>query len=195
MSGPSMDSSPPGDSAPAPNSFGRLLVTLLVGVGILGALWAGIGEARRLRPHTAGRQAPAVGFQRFGGGTLALASLHGKVVLLDFWGTFCGPCVEEMPVLVKLAQEYEHRGVAFVAPSLDDPDRALVEVGVFIDKQVPGLAPYAAIGDDASANAFGVRALPTMVIIDRSGKVVATYIGSASEREWRSRIEAALHES
>ncbi len=187
-----MDAPPPTDSVPARANVGRLLVILLVSLGILGALWAGIGEARRLRPHTAGREAPAVGFQRFGGGTVSLASMRGKVVLVDFWGTFCGPCVDEMPVLVRLAQEYGPRGVAFVAPSLDDPDRAVVEVGVFIDRQVPALAPYAAFGNDASANAFGVRALPTMVVIDRSGKVIATYIGSASEREWRSRIESAL---
>ncbi len=190
-----MEAPPPGPSAPAPARSARLVVTLLIGLGILGALVAGIDEARRLRPHPSGREAPAVGFQRFGGGSVALASLHGKVVLLDFWGTFCGPCVEEMPVLVKLAKEYESRGVAFVAPSLDDPERALVEVGVFIDRQVPGLAPYAAFGNDASANAFGVRALPTMVVIDRDGKVIATYIGSASEREWRARIETALRGS
>ncbi len=190
-----MDAPSPDNSTPAPGNLGRLLVVLLVGLGILGALWAGLGEARRLRPHTAGREAPAVGFQRFGGGNVALASLRGKVVLVDFWGTFCGPCVEEMPMLVKLAKEYEARGLAFVAPSLDDPERARVEVGVFIDQQVPGLAPYAAFGTDASANAFGVQALPTMVVIDRSGKVSATYIGSASEREWRSRIERALHDS
>src|SRR5271165_507161 len=101
-----MDAPSPGESAPAPARFARLLVTALVGLGILGALWAGIDEARRLRPRPSGREAPAVGFQRFGGGSVALASLRGKVVLLDFWGTFCGPCVEEMPVLVKLAREY-----------------------------------------------------------------------------------------
>jgi len=190
-----MDAPPPGQAAPAAARSARLVVTLLVGLGILGTLVLGIREARQLRPHPSGREAPAVGFQRFGGGSVALSSLRGKVVLLDFWGTFCGPCVEEMPVLVKLAKEYESRGVTFLAPSLDDPERALVEVGVFIDRQVPGLAPYAAFGNDASANAFGVRALPTMVVIDRSGKVIATYIGSASEREWRSRIESALRNS
>jgi thiol-disulfide isomerase/thioredoxin len=190
-----MDAPPPGSAAPAPVRSARLLVAVLVSLGILGALWGGIEEARRLRPRTTGKEAPNVGFQRLGGGSVALTSLRGKVVLLDFWGTFCPPCVEEMPVLVKLVREYEPRGVVFLAPSLDDPDRALVEVGAFIDRQVPGLAPYAAIGNDASANAFGVRALPTMVIIDRAGNVVATYIGSASERVWRARIESALQGS
>ncbi len=190
-----MDAPPPGTTAPAPVRSARLLVAVGVGLGILTILWLGIDQARMLRPHTSGKEAPNVGFQRFGGGAISLQSLRGKVVLVDFWGTFCPPCVEEMPVLVKLVREYEPRGVVFVAPSLDDPDRALVDVGAFIDRQVPGLAPYAAFGNDASANAFGVRALPTMVVIDRTGKVTATYIGSASEREWRSRIETALHGS
>jgi thiol-disulfide isomerase/thioredoxin len=190
-----MDAATSGPAVPPPTRSGRLLVALLLGLGILGILWGGIEEARKLRPHTSGKEAPNVGFQRFGGGTVSVQALHGKVVLLDFWATFCPPCVEEMPVLVKLVHEYESRGVVFVAPSLDDPDRALVEVGAFIDRQVPGLAPYAAIGNDASANAFGVRALPTMVVIDRTGKVTATFIGSASERVWRERIEAALRGS
>jgi len=183
---------PQDDAAPRPAGTGRVVIVALVGLGLLGALWAGVGEARRLRPRAIGRDAPAVGFQRFGGGSVALSSLRGKLVLVDFWGTFCEPCVEEMPVLVKLAREYEGRGVAFIAPSLDDPERAKVEVGVFIDRQVPALAPYAAFGNDASANAFGIQALPTLVVIDRSGKVIATYIGAASEHEWRSRIEEAL---
>jgi thiol-disulfide isomerase/thioredoxin len=187
-----MDALPPAAPPPAPRPSARLFVVLLLGLGILGALWLGIKEARHARPHTAGLQAPNVGFQRFGGGAVALASLRGKVVLVDFWATFCSPCVEEMPVLVKLVHEYEPRGLVFVAPSLDDPDRAAVEVGVFLDRQVPGLAPYAAFGNDASANAFGVRVLPTMVVIDRAGKVTATYIGSASESAWRARIESAL---
>jgi thiol-disulfide isomerase/thioredoxin len=190
-----MDAPPPGPALPPPRRSGRLLVAALLGLGLLGVLVAGIDEARKLRPHTSGKQAPNVGFQRFGGGAVSLQALRGKVVLVDFWATFCPPCVEEMPVLVKLAHEYEPRGVVFVAPSLDDPDRAVVEVGAFIDRQVPGLAPYAAFGNDASANAFGVRALPTMVIIDRAGNVVATYIGSASERVWRARIESALQGS
>ena len=190
-----MDAPPPGTAAPAPVRSGRWLVAAAVGLGILTILWLGIDQARMLRPHTSGKEAPNVGFQRFGGGAISLRSLRGKVVLVDFWGTFCAPCVEEMPVLVKLVREYEPRGIVFVAASLDEPERALVEVGAFIDRQVPGLAPYAAFGNDASADAFGVRALPTMVVLDRTGKVTATYIGSASEREWRSRIERALQGS
>jgi thiol-disulfide isomerase/thioredoxin len=190
-----MDAPAPSSPQPSPARSARLFVVLLLGLGILGALWLGIQEARQARPHPSGVQAPNVGFQRFGGGAVSLASLRGKVVLVDFWGTFCPPCVEEMPVLVKLAHEYEPRGLVFVAPSLDDPDRAVVEVGAFIDRQVPGLAPYAAFGNDASANAFGVHLLPTMVVIDRTGKVVATYLGSAPERAWRERIEAALRGS
>jgi len=191
-----MDPSSPTGTAPAPSRrSGWLFPVVLVGLGILGALWAGIDEARRLRPQTSGREAPDARFERFGGGTVSIGALRGKVVLVDFWGTFCPPCVREMPVLVRLAREYEERGLAFVAPSLDDPRNAPVLVGVFIDGKVPGLAPYAAFADEAAANAFGVHALPTLVVIDRAGKVAATYIGAASEQQWRERIEDALRGS
>src|SRR5277367_7065442 len=144
-----MDAPSPSNPTPPAARSARLFVVILLGLGILGALWLGIREARDARPHPAGLQAPKVGFQRFGGGAVSLQSLRGKVVLVDFWATFCAPCVEEMPVLVKLAREYEPQGLVFVAPSLDDPDRAVVEVGAFIDRRVPGLAPYAAFGNDA----------------------------------------------
>jgi hypothetical protein len=97
-----------------------------------------------------------------------------------------------MPTLLKLASEYESRGVVFLAASRDDPSIAKVQVGMFIDQRAPGLARHAAFADDGTADAYAVSAIPTMVLIDRRGQLTASYLGAASERTWRARIDAVL---
>ncbi len=181
-----------GAVAEAPRRFPVLAVALLA-VGIAGLLYSGIQEARRQRPPESGqRQAPPFELEKFGGGAIRSSELRGKVVMLDFWATWCGPCIAEMPTLLKLASEYESRGVVFVAASRDDPSVAKVQVGMFIDQRAPGLARYAAFADDGTADAYAVSAIPTMVLIDRKGQLQATYLGAASEGTWRARIEAVL---
>jgi thiol-disulfide isomerase/thioredoxin len=167
-------------------------VTLLA-LGIAGLLWSGIQEARSSRPGVMGKkEAPAFRLEKFGGGSVSSSELKGKVVMLDFWATWCGPCISEMPVLLKLASEYEPKGVVFLAASRDDPSIAKVQVGMFIDQRAPTLARYAAFADDGTADAYAVSAIPTMVLIDRKGQLHASYLGAANERAWRSRIEEVL---
>ncbi|HTS82215.1 MAG TPA: TlpA disulfide reductase family protein [Myxococcaceae bacterium] len=182
-----------GQAAVAPPRRFPVLPVGLLAVGIAGLLWSGIQEARSNRPEPQPqRPAPPFRLEKFGGGSVSSSELRGKVVMLDFWATWCGPCVAEMPTLLKLASEYEPRGVVFLAASRDDPSVAKVQVGVFIDRLAPGLAPYAAFADDGTADAYAVQAIPTMAFIDRKGQLQATYRGAASERTWRARIEAVL---
>jgi len=170
-----------------------VLPVALLALGIAGLLWSGIQEARTSRPSEKGqRLAPSFHLEKFGGGSLSSSELRGKVVMLDFWATWCGPCIAEMPVLLKLASEYESRGVVFVAASRDDPSIAKVQVGLFIDQRAPSLARYAAFADDGTADAYAVSAIPTMAVIDRKGRLHASYLGAASERAWRARIEEVL---
>ena len=181
-----------GVAGAAPRRFPVLPVALLA-LGIAGLLWSGIQEARTARPAASGpRPAPEFRFERFGGGSVSSSELRGKVVMLDFWATWCGPCIAEMPILLKLASEYEQKGVVFLAASRDEPGIAKVAVGMFINQRAPALARYAAFADDGTADAYSVAAIPTMVLIDRKGQVHGSYIGAASERAWRGRIEAVL---
>ena len=170
-----------------------VLPVALLALGIAGLLWSGIQEARTSRPPEMGqRLAPSFRLEKFGGGSISSSELRGKVVMLDFWATWCGPCIAEMPVLLKLASEYESRGVVFVAASRDDPSIAKVQVGLFIDQRAPSLARYAAFADDGTADAYAVSAIPTMAVIDRKGRLHASYLGAASERAWRARIDEVL---
>jgi len=177
---------------PAPRRLPVLAVALLA-LGIAGLLFSGIEEARRSRPATAAPWlAPPFQLEKFGGGSINSSELRGKVVMLDFWATWCGPCIAEMPILLRLATEYESKGVVFLAASRDDPSVAKVQVGLFIDRRAPALARYAAFADQGTADAYDVSAIPTMVLIDRKGQVRASYLGAASEGAWRARIEEVL---
>lgn len=143
--------------------------------------------------HLAGGQ-PAAAFtlETWEGGKVSLAALRGKVVMIDFWATWCPPCVEEMPTLVKLAKEYESRGLVFVAASRDEPETWKTDVSLFAERSAKDLTRYVAWADDATGDAYHVSVLPTLYFVDRQGNVQEAYSGFADEKSLRARIEQAL---
>lgn len=165
-----------------------VLIAALGGVALL----QGIQEAKGGGLVETGTPAPAATFERYGGGEVSLEALRGKVVMLDFWATWCGPCVEEMPMLTRVAKEYADKGVVFVAASRDDPEEAKAAVGVFIAQRSPDLAPFAAYATDPVARSFKVNVLPTLYVLDAKGQVVAARSGVISEPVLRSALDRAL---
>jgi peroxiredoxin len=102
-----------------------------------------------------------------------LADQRGRVVLLNFWATWCPPCREEMPALDRLHRQHKDAGFVLLALSLDaDP----AVVAPFLAERklgfLVGLDPRSDV-----ANAYGVRALPSSFVIDRDGRVAAIAIG------------------
>ena len=112
------------------------------------------------------------------GTSLSLAELHGKVVLLNFWATWCVPCRKEMPAIEALYQRYKDRGLEVVAISLDKVAAAPVEVFV---KEVGVTYRVALDPTWATARTYGVRGLPATFLLDRTGNVVMRELG---ERDW-----------
>jgi thiol-disulfide isomerase/thioredoxin len=122
--------------------------------------------------------APSAGFTTADGKPLTLASFKGKVVVLNLWATWCGPCVQEMPTLAALAKEAAGQPVAVVPVSVDrleDRGAALA----FLSKRPP--LPF--YGDPTFGLAYAFRpaieGLPTTVLIDRAGMVRARLSGGA----------------
>ena len=138
-----------------------------------------------------GSQAPNFAVERLEGGTIDLSALRGRVVLLDFWATWCPPCRAELPWLVPLVKRYESRGLAFVALSQDNPGEQRAEVSRFA-AELPGFSRYAALGTPRVGRDFGAESLPTLYLIDRSGRVLASKVGAAQESEVALAIEHAL---
>src|SRR6218665_773333 len=196
------------DAGPPPARHGWSKVVFVVTglLGLAGLSYLGVQQALRARlasggtagptgkmqRHEKGKRSPPVKMQRYENGTLSLADLQGKVVMLDFWATWCAPCQAEMPSLVKLAKEYEGQGLVFVAASRDDMPDAPLFVQEFIQSRMPELAPYVVFAPDELAAIFQVTALPTLYFLDRQGRVVDAQRGMLSESALRQRIERAL---
>jgi len=122
-----------------------------------------------------------------------LADLKGKLVVVNFWATWCGPCQQEMPAFTKVYAEYRDRGVEFVgAANEDQASRAKVKTFVkSLDIQFP-------IWLEASADhmeAFGVGPeLPATVIVDQQGRLAARIKGVTDEAQLRALIDRLLAE-
>lgn len=138
---------------------------LLVAVGI--AAWLTLLQSAAETPSIArtGAPAPQIALQVVGGGTSNLAAERGKVVLVNFWATWCEPCKSEMPGLQQLADELRDRPFALYSVDLQE-DGPQVEA---FQRQY-GLSLYAVLDDNGDVTrAYGVRALPATFLIDQHG--------------------------
>jgi thiol-disulfide isomerase/thioredoxin len=152
----------------------RLIVAWL-GLWALPALAASVGEA-----------APAFSLPTAKGETVALERLRGRVVYVDFWASWCGPCKRSFPWMNDLLQRYAAQGFTIVAINVDkkreDAERFLA--------QIP--AQFTIVYDAAGAtpSAYGVKGMPSSYLIDAKGTVVAVEQGYRDEQ--KSAIEERI---
>jgi peroxiredoxin len=132
-------------------------------------------------PHPlVGQAAPEVKLQLLDGGELNLAALKGKkVVILDFWATWCGPCVQAMPVIDKVAEKFKDQGVVLYAVNLqEEPD----EIKKFLDEAKLKVA-VALDKDGAVAGSYRAEAIPQTVLIGKDGTVQVVKVGVSPNLE------------
>ncbi|MBI5837992.1 MAG: TlpA family protein disulfide reductase [Candidatus Eisenbacteria bacterium] len=129
--------------------------------------------------------APAFELKTVDGGTARMADLKGKVVLVDFWATWCPPCKKEIPHLVTLYDRYKDKGLVVLGVADDPNDHS--RVAPFVTKnQIPYPVAYSVEG---TADSFGgLVGYPTVFVINRDGQVVGKFIGYTDE----STLEAAV---
>ncbi len=169
-----------------------LVVFAVVGLVGFSIAYFGIKKAQPRTGIQKGDAAPTFKLSRYGGGTVALEDLRGKVVMLDFWATWCVPCAVEMPGLIKLAREYESKGFVFLAANQDERESAQEQVGLFVAQIAPALGRSVVFADEGTTVNYGVDELPTMFFIGRDGRILESYVGYASESLVRQKIESAL---
>jgi len=134
-----------------------------------------------------GKPAPAFTLQSAQGKPVSLAEYRGKVVLLDFWGTFCPPCVAALPELQALHAKHEKRGFAVIGVTVDDR-MAMVEKATSRAK-----VTYPIVQATPEVwSAYKVNALPSLVLVGRDGKIVKRFGGEADRAAMLAAIEEAI---
>ena len=159
----------------------RIAVCLLV----LAACIACNPPEQEAVPDVSVRPAPDFTLETLEGDSLQLSSLKGRTILLNFWATWCTPCLQEMPSLAQLHREWEARGVTVLGISLDQGDTEII--AHYTDRLA---IPYPILlGSDAVAIAYSVVALPATYVIDADGMIKDHITGLVNIEE----LEAALH--
>lgn len=131
------------------------------------------------------------------GDPIKLSNYSGKVLLLNLWATWCGPCRMETPELVKLHQEYQARGVEFIGLSTEDPDASAQKVREFVDRYQVGYQIGWATREVALTLMQGKTSIPQSFIITRDGRLLKRIHGFHPQRtppELKQALEDALLE-
>ena len=160
---------------------------VVIVLGVVAGAWFALQPARTTGAGgiaQVGAPAPRIALPVVGGGTSDLTSDRGKVVLINFWATWCEPCKSEMPALQQLANEL--RDQPFRLYSVDLQEDA-ADVQAF--EQQYALNLYALIDEDGdAARAYGVRALPSTFVVDKQGMLRLQRLGQlasgGSETTW-----------
>lgn len=142
--------------------------------------------------------APEVRFKNLQGDDVALTSLKGKVVLLNFWATWCEPCRSEIPLLIGLQDQYAGKGFTMLGVSMDDDGAKAVNPFIHETKfNVAGQEktmdyPIVLGSDDVTDKFGGLLGMPTSYLISRDGKIVKRYIGVVDATQIVKDIESQL---
>jgi len=177
-----------------PRSRNRALVRVVIIVVIAGGLYLfSRYKFRTPQLEKAGsrKAAPSVALKDITGQPLTLSEYKGRVVLLNFWATWCDPCRREIPRFVELQKKYRDRGFQVVGISLDDDAKAVPPFYEDHKMNYP-----VAVGDAKLAESFGnILGLPVNFLIDRDGRIAARHLGEADLPQLENEIEALLKTS
>jgi cytochrome c biogenesis protein CcmG/thiol:disulfide interchange protein DsbE len=160
---------------------------------ILGVLFAAMASAQsagqaKVQPESERRPAPGWELRDSAGKKVNLKQYRGKIVLLDFWATWCHGCKEEIPWFAEFERKYAGKGLRVIGVSLDGDGWKVVR---------PFLAgadvPYRVLlGDDAVAKQYGIENMPDTFLIDRRGRIAASYVGMVDRANVEENIRAML---
>ena len=142
-------------------------------------LWTACSEVpttvrAAVKPEKDRKSAPEFTLKDINGQTVRLADYKGKVVLLDFWATWCGPCKIEIPWFMEFEQQFKDRGFAVLGVAMDEDGWSVVKPYI----QDLKMNYRIVLGNEQVGNLYGgVESLPTTFLIDRQGKIASVHIG------------------
>jgi thiol-disulfide isomerase/thioredoxin len=141
-----------------------------------------------------GKESVDFNYENFSGGEISLKDLSGKLVYIDVWATWCGPCLKEMPSLKKLVNDYNGKNIEFVSISIDHKKDYEKWRKMVPEKNVGGLQLYDPEGLSSSfMKAFNVGLIPRFMMLDSKGKIITAHAPRPSSDEVRGYIDKHLN--
>jgi len=169
----------------------KRVVPALAALAILLAGCTTTTEARALKPAASRKAAPEFELKDADGRSVKLSSYQGKVVVLNFWATWCGPCRVEIPWLIEFESQFKDKGFAVLGVAMDEEGWDLVKPYV----QQKKVNYRILLGNDNVAAMYGgLENIPTTLVLDRDGKIAAMHIGLVSKSEYQNDIQQLLDE-
>ncbi len=169
-----------------------LRIAIVVAVGLLAVGCGNSGDrvrAASVKPDKQRKPAPDFVLKDANGKEFKLSDYKGKIVLLNFWATWCGPCKIEIPWFIEFEQKYKDRGFAVLGVSMDDDGWQVVKP--YLEEKK--INYRVAVGNDSVGSLYGgVDSLPTTFIIDRDGRVASTHIGLVAKNDYQNEIQQLI---
>ena len=169
-----------GGKASTPARRGKVLigavlaVTLVSGLYLVNRYWIAPALQSQAMSNGDHPDAPAISLMDIEGKRLDLADYKGKVVVLDFWATWCGPCRIEIPGLMEMQNKYANQGFSVIGISMDDESGSVVEFYKEFKMNYP-----VAVGNQRIGELYGgIFGLPTTFLIGRDGRIYAKHTGA-----------------
>src|ERR1700758_2976695 len=151
-------------------------------IAVAGIVWL-VGPLQQARAATTA--APEWQLNDPDGKAVKLSDFKGKLVILDFWATWCPPCRQEIPGFVTLQRKYQDKGLVIIGVSLDQQGPSVVKLFM----RELGMIYPVVLGDEKIVSDYGgIEAVPTTFIIDRQGKVVHVHQGFTDNATFEAEI-------